>query len=75
MFNGQFMLMFKSCMFLYVLSFYIFVFCLHFLYVVRASLMDMKFIFMCSSSLVFVLHMEMLRKSFCGDIFRYSRIT
>lgn len=41
----------------------------------KPHLIDMKFIFICSSSLVFVRHTERLRKSFCGDIFRYSRMT
>jgi hypothetical protein len=72
-FNGLFM--FKSCMFLYVCSFKYF-FCLHFFCMLfKPHFIDMKFIFICSSSLVCVLHMEMLRKSFCGDIFRYSQIT
>jgi len=41
----------------------------------KSHIVDMKFIFICSSSFVCVLRTEMLRKSFCGDIFRYSRIT
>jgi hypothetical protein len=58
------------CMFLYVWSFYIFVCGLHFLY-----LIDVQFIFIFSSSLVCILCMEMLRKSFFGVIFRHSLIT
>jgi len=69
-FNGQFMLMCKSCMFIYVWSFYIFVFCMHFYMLFKPHFIDMKFIFICSSSVVCVLHMEMLRKSFCGDTFQ-----
>ena len=74
-FNGQFMLMFKSCVFLYVWSFYIFVFVCIFYMLFKPHLIDMKFIFIFSSSFVWVLYTEMLRKSFFGDIFRYSRIT
>lgn len=62
------------CFFIFGHSIYLFFVCIFYM-LFKLHLIDMKFIFLCSSSLVCVLRTEILRKSFCGDIFRYSRIT